>query len=291
MSEATTTDRMQRAIQQIRREGYKIAAVYAVVDAAVAVLLTNLLLQILDVPSVPERVPLPGIVTAALDAVGVTLADPTVTGASVVGLAAGFLVFVGEAALRTRRPLVEQFEAANPEVREALRTARDAVEDGVQNRIARSLYEDVLARLQHASSAGLLDFRRVAVTLLVVVALSLVNIQVAVVDISVGGIGDGPAGEGSGDDRTSEYTGLKDGNSILGDPTDVSAGDDELEAGITTGGSGSGNASDVPRAYDSSGFATGGSVESQQAGFSESERLEDAELIREYNLKIREEEE
>ncbi|MFB6122159.1 MAG: hypothetical protein ABEJ78_01700 [Haloferacaceae archaeon] len=290
MSEATATDRMRRAIRQIRREGYKVAVVYAVVDAALAVLLSNLLLQILDVPYVPGRLPLPGTVVTALGRVGVTLSEPTVTGASVVGVAVGLLVFAGEIALRVRRPLVEQFEAANPEVREALRTARDAVEDGLDNRIARSLYQDVLDRLRDASSVGLLDVRRVAVTLLLVVALSLVNIQVAVVDVSIGGFGGQPTPD-SGGGGASEYAGLQNGSSILGDPTNVSAGDDELEAGIETGGAGTGNGSDVPRAYDTSGFASGGTVESQQAGFSETERLEDAELIREYNLKIREEEE
>ena len=162
MSGATPADRMRRAVRQIRREGYKIAVVYAVVDAAVMVLLTNLLVQVLDVPSVPERLPLPDVVVTVLGRVGVTLSDPTVTGASVVALVAGLLVFVVEVGLRSRRPLVEQFEAANPEVREALRTARDAVEDGVQNRITTALYEDVLERLRNASSAGLLDFRRVA---------------------------------------------------------------------------------------------------------------------------------
>ncbi|WP_423751412.1 DUF7502 family protein [Salinirarus marinus] len=289
MNDETAAPRMRRAIRQIRREGYKIAVVYAVVDAAVATLLSNLLLQILDVPVVPERLPLPDVVVTALERVGVALSDPTVAAASVVGVVVGLLVFAAEAVIRARRPLVEQFEAANPDVREALRTARDAVEDGLKNRIARSLYEDVLDELRHASSVGLLDVRRVAVTLALVIALSFVNIQVAVVDVSIGGF-DGSATPQPNGDRESTYTGLQNGSSILGDPTNVSAGDDELEAGIETSGDGTGNASDVPRAYDTSGFAAGGTVESQQAGFSETERLEDAELIREYNLRIRENE-
>ncbi|MFC6988476.1 hypothetical protein ACFQJD_06685 [Haloplanus sp. GCM10025708] len=192
MNDETAAPRMRRAIRQIRREGYKIAVVYAVVDAAVATLLSNLLLQILDVPVVPERLPLPDVVVTALERVGVALSDPTVAAASVVGVVVGLLVFAAEAVIRARRPLVEQFEAANPDVREALRTARDAVEDGLKNRIARSLYEDVLDELRHASSVGLLDVRRVAVTLALVIALSFVNIQVAVVDVSIGGF-DGSA--------------------------------------------------------------------------------------------------
>jgi len=280
-------DRMRRAVRQIRREGYKVAVVYAVVDAALVALLASLLVQVVPVPVVPETVGLPDAVVPLFDRVGVTLTDPRVTGASVTGLTAGLLVFVLEVILRTRRPLVEQFEAANPEVREALRTARDAVEDGLQNRIALSLYADVLDSLQETSSVGLVDLRRVTVTLLVVLALSLATVQVAVLDLSLSGLGGGP--DATGTDRPVEYTGLQDGDEILGEPTDVSAGEEELEAGITTGGSGSGNASDVPRAYDTGGFVTSDDVASQQAGFTAEEQLEDAELIREYNLRIREE--
>jgi len=286
-SDDAVADRMTRALRQVRREGYKVAVVYAVVDAALVALLANLAIQVLPVPVVPETVGLPDAVVPLLDRIGIALTDPRVTGASVVGLGAGLGAFVIEVAVRTRRPLVEQFEAANPEVREALRTARDAVEDGVRNRIVLSLYEDVLEGLQDTSSVGLLDLRRVTVTLLVVLALSVASIQVAVVDLSLSGAG-GDA-DTAGTDRSVEYTGLQDGDRILGEPEDVEAGQDELEAGIGTSGAGGGNASDVPRAYDTGGFATAGDVESQQAGFAADERLEDAELIREYNLRIREE--
>jgi hypothetical protein len=71
----------------------------------------------------------------------------------------------------------------------------------------------------------------------------------------------------------------------------VPAGTEELDASVDTSGSGSGNGTDAESAaaYADSGFDTDGSIESQRAGFSERERLEDAELIREYNLRIREE--
>lgn len=44
------------------------------------------------------------------------------------------------------------------------------------------------------------------------------------------------------------------------------------------------------RVYNTGGFGDGTAVEAQRAGFAPSEVLEDADLIREYNLQIREEE-
>jgi hypothetical protein len=284
--------RMQRALTEIRREGWKIAAVYAVADAALATLAVNLLVTLggPSVAAVPARVPVPGAVLDAIrSSVGVT-PPATVATAAVAGGAAGLLVFVVEVAVRVRRPLVEQFEAANPDLRESLRTARDAVRSGEETRIARRLYEDVLADLSEASSAGLVDLRRVSGTVLLVALLSVGTIHLAVVDISLaGGGGSVEGGEPAGGTQ-SDYTGLQDGSSILGEPEDVPSGEEELDATVDTSGSGSGDGADAESAasYDRSGYEGAGAVQSQRAEFTERERLEDADLIREYNLRIRE---
>jgi hypothetical protein len=285
-----TERKIRRALTQIRREGLKVAAIYAVVDAALATLLVNLVAAFTGVPSLPARLPIPGAVLDALSGVGVTPAEPTVSSGAVVGAAVGLVVFGVEVAWRTRRPLVEQFAAANPSLSESLRTARDAVDRDRQSRIVRRLYEDVLTQLTEASSIGLLSVRRVAVTVLLISVISLATIQLAVVDISLAGLGGPPDADQSGG-TTQDYTGLQDGSSILGEPEDVPAGSEELEAGIDTTGSGSGDGTDTSSAaaYDDSGFDSSSAVESQRAGFSERERLEDAELIREYNLRIRQE--
>lgn len=281
--------KIKRALREIRREGWKVAVIYAAIDAALATLLVNLAGTLLGVPSLPARLPIPGTILDALADAGVQVAEPTVASAAVVGAAAGAVVFVAEVAWRVRKPLVEQFEAANPALRESLRTARDTVEANRRSRIALRLYEDVLADLKRASSLGLLDFRRVAVTVLVVSLVSVATIQVAVVDISVTGLGGSPSTEGPGSGTRSDYTGLRDGSSILGEPEDVPSGEEELDATIGTSGSGSGEGTGAgsAAAYDDSGFDDSGTVESQRAGFNERERLEDAELIREYNLRIR----
>lgn len=281
--------RMRRAIRQIRREGWKIAIIYATVDAALVTLATNLLLTLWRPAIVPARVPIPAVVLDGLQGtVGVTLADPTVSAGAVIGVGLGLLTFGVEVALRVRRPLVEQFEAANPPLREALRTARDALDDRTDSRIARRLYGDVLAELRRSSSVGLVNIRRLTATVVIVAIVSLATIQLAVVDLSIDGFagGDGTA-DGTLQD---EYAGLQDPSGILGEREDVPTGENSMETLIGTSGSGgtSGSETDTTAGYDTGGFLDGASYESQQAGFAATERLEDAALIREYNLRIRE---
>lgn len=285
--------KIRRAIAEIRREGWKVAVIYGVVDAALATLAVNLAATVAGgVPGLPARLPFPAAIRRVLrEAAGVTLAEPTVSSTAVVGAAVGSLVLVGEVAWRLRRPLVEQFEAANPALRESLRTARDAVRRDGHSRMALRLYESVLADLERASSVGLIDLRRVAVTLLVVVAMSIATIHLAVVDISLAGLGGTADGQAPDGGQRTEYTGLQDGSSVLGEPEDVPEGQEELDATIDTAGSGSGEGSggQSAAAYENSGFDPSTTVESQRAGFTEREQLEDAELIREYNLRIRQE--
>jgi hypothetical protein len=285
-----TERKIRRAITQIRREGLKVATIYAVADAALATLLVNLVAAVTGVPRLPAQLPLPAPVLDALARAGVSLAEPTVSSGAVVGAGVGLLVFVVELALRTRRPLVEQFAAANPSISESLRTARDTLDDDGRSRIVLRLYGDVLDQLRAASSIDLIDVRRVAVTVVLISLISVATIQLAVVDISLAGLG-GPAEPAPTGGTQSDYTGLQNGSSILGDPEDVPEGTEELDASIDTSGSGSENGSDADSsaAYADSGFDTDETVESQRAGFSERERLEDAELIREYNLRIRQE--
>lgn len=284
--EGTPPDkRMRRALTQVRREGYKVAVIYAVVDAALAVLVVNLLVQVLKPEQIPLTLPWPRVVFDAI--VGYTGAPPAPLQTSIVaGLVAGLVVFVGEFLLRIRRPFVEQFEGANPRVREALRTARDSLHVGRDSRMALALYEDVLARLRRTSSIGLVNLKRVFLTVLLISVVSLASIQVAVVDLDVRDFN--PDDDVDGDDRTSEYEGLQDASGVLGDPEDVTAGEEVLNTTLDTQGGGDDGSEGAPAAYDSSGFAGSGDVEGQEAGFAESEQLEDAELIREYNLKIRE---
>ncbi|MFB6298267.1 MAG: hypothetical protein ABEH56_07080 [Salinirussus sp.] len=258
-------ERLERALTAVRREGQKVAAIYAVVDGVAVLLAVNLGLTVLGV-SVPG--------------------PPFAREAIAVGL--GVVVMVGEFLVRIRRPLVEQFEAANPGVREALRTARDAAAAGAETPVARRLYEDVLDRLGEASGARLVSTGRLVGGVVAVVLLSLATVQVSVAGVGLLGGSDAGAPVADDPDRE-EYEGLASGDEILGNATSVGEGSDDLDA--TIGGSG-GEATDAPTAnessaYEASGFSPSGSFDTQQAGFAAKDDLENAEIIREYNLKIR----
>lgn len=287
MTDATSRERMQRAIRAIRREGRKAAAIHAAAYGVAVLLAVNLALAVLA-GALPDAlaagIPLP----AALPDAGL---PDAVDATALVAAAAGLLTAVGAYAWTLWRPTVERFEAVNPPVAEALRTARDAVRADREGPMADRLYESVMERLQGTSSVGLVNLRRLAATVALVALLGAANVQVAVLDLDL--VGGGPTDAGAGDGRapgsTDEYSGLQDPDEVLGEPEDVSAGSEEVNATIGTQGGGNGSGSTA--SYATGGFASGASVESQQAGFAEQERLEDAELIREYNLRIRDDEE
>jgi len=263
---------MAAALRVIRREGWKAAVVEATVEAAVVFLLVDVLLSVTG-SGVSTRVTIP------------LASSITLPGSAVVGAGAGLAAFAVGLWLRVRRPLVEQFETVNPAVAEALRTARDAVDDGHESRMAARLYADVLDRLRTTSSLGLIRFRRVAVMLALVLALSVAATQAAVYDVTLGG--DADDSELPGDTASTEFTGLVDGDAVLGDAEDVSAGDANLTARIESTGGDDGTDTSGPFPTSGGGAGGTGEIDSQQAGFDQPELIEDAELIREYNLRIR----
>jgi hypothetical protein len=265
MSERTDErERLEQALTAVRREGQKAAAIHAVVEGAVVLMTVNFGLTI----------------------VGVSLPGPTYA-RQAVAAALGLAVFLGAFLVRVRRPLVEQFEAANPEVREALRTARDAALDGAENAVARRLYADVLDGLQHASGARLVRTRRLVGGLVLLMLLSVATVQVSVVGLDLAGGSSADALEDDGSDSGNDYRGLESGDKILGNETDVDGGDEDLDAVIGGTGSEAGSGETVNSSAGSGGFSATGSYEAEQAGFSESDDVEDADIIREYNLEIR----
>jgi hypothetical protein len=283
-----TTDRIAAALSAVRREVRKAALVHAAVEGALVAVVATLLLSLATPEPLSGAVPLPGVVFVALRSVPVVgpVAPRTVGVASLVAVGLGGVGFAGAYLLRLRRPLVEQFEAANPPVREALRTARDAVEGGSDTEMARRLYADVIATLRETSTLELVDARRLTVTVVLVAVVAVASVQVAVINPDLGGIlpgGNGPEPniEQPDDDE------LQDGDEILGDAEDVEAGDEVENITVPGTGEGDGEGPTAPGAGTGGGGGTGG-FDSQQAGFAGDERIEDAELVREYNLRIRE---
>jgi hypothetical protein len=152
--------------------------------------------------------------------------------------------------------------------------------------MAVALYEDVLAKLRRTSSIGLVSVPRLLVTILLIAAVSLASIQVAVVDLNIRDLENGDRADGE-NDPDSDYEGLQDASGVLGDPEDVTAGQETLNTTLSTQGGGDDGSGSSAAAYQSGGFSGTSDVEGQEAGFAEGEQLEDAELIREYNLRIR----
>ncbi|MFC7204012.1 hypothetical protein ACFQJC_10835 [Haloferax namakaokahaiae] len=284
----TTTDlpsKMAAAVREVHREVTKAALVPSVADGALVALALNILLRITGFPDANPDLSLaflPGV-----EAASIHVAVP-------VALAAGTLVAVVEYRYRMRTTAVEQFESVNPDVAEALRTARDTLDDGgdgeTPSPMARRLYGDVLTKLQSASSVELLPTRRVVFSVLGVLVLSIASIQVAIVDLDLGGIG-GSAGTSIGERDADRDADLQNGSAILGDPEDVSAGNNEVNATLSGTNSGEDTPDSQAEAYDSTGFTGDRSVESQRAGYLSDDTLDEAELIRDYTLKIRDKDE
>ncbi|AFK18979.1 hypothetical protein E6P09_09335 [Haloferax mediterranei ATCC 33500] len=289
---------MAAAIREVRREAKKAALVPSVVDAAVATLLSNLVLRLFELPiqSSVSLSSLPGVDSSVVVHVAVPIA-----------LALGILVAVAEYVIRLRDSPVEQFEAVNPSVAEALRTARDVLgsdgdhgDESTENgwltgesktepsRMTLALYEDVLDRLRDTSSVELLPTRRIVGALVVALLLSAGSIQVAITDLHLDGLGGDQAVSGGNLDGSDRPTELQNGSAILGNSENVSAGSEEVNATLAgTGGSGDGPGSSAA-AYDSTGYTGDTAVESQRAGYLDDDTLEEAELIRDYTLQIRE---
>ena len=282
------TDQIRAALSEVRREVRKAALLHAAAEGALVAVVAGLVLSLATPAALSGAIGLPGVVFEALRSLpGVGAVAPrTIAVGWVVAVGLGFVAFAVAFGLRLRRPLIEQFEAANPPVREALRTARDAVEGGRDTEMARRLYADVIATLRETSSLELVGGRRLLVTVLLVAVVAIAGVQVAVVNPDLGGLLAG-GDAGSGVQQPDDDQELQDGDEILGDAEDVEAGD-EVE-NITVPGTGEGG-DDGPTAPDVGTGGGGGSGEfdSQQAGFAGNERIEDAELVREYNLRIRE---
>ncbi|WP_436929036.1 DUF7502 family protein [Halosimplex halobium] len=283
-------ERMDAAVHEIRREAWKAAVTAAAVEATAVFLGANLVLAALDPSWLPDRLPVPASVTGAVgSALGRNLGTVAVPGSATVAAAVGALALALAVWLRVRKPLVEQFEAVNPEVAGKLRTARDAVEADADSRMARRLYEEVLDDLRGSSAVGLLNVGRLGAAAVVIAALSLATLQVAVVDLALLDR-DGPATDDGRTDEPTNYTGLLDGDRVLGDREEVSAGDDNRTAELESSGGGRDVAEDRTFPDRESGGAGDGSssaVDSQQAEFAAPEQVEDADLVREYNQRIR----
>jgi len=236
----TNAEKVLKAEKEIRREGAKAAFLHGTIEATILLVAVYVGLTELQPGFVPEEV--------------TTVGPVPVSGSMVVafGLAAVFLVV--DTALTYRRRTLEFFEKVNPQVEEALRTARDAAMREEETEIADALYEEVLEELRTTSSDGFVSLKRVfgALALVAVVALLIFGA------LSLGGYGGGgglfgesTAGGGGGGGDSSQAAGGGGGgeggettsetsDDLFGEEGDVVRGDDIQEVELGTSGSGAG---------------------------------------------------
>ena len=282
------------AVSEISREAKKAAFLQAALDAMLVFVVLRLALQLTPVgegSGALVSVPIPGGLAGALSGVGIILPDPvTVTGAGAATVLTAVSWFVADAFLRYERLGVERFEADNPVVEEALRTARDTAEGDVDSPVAAELYREVLGRLEDTSSRAFLQRRQLVA---VVVGLALVSAAtVGVAGLGLSPIGTGGdadvgtvGGAGGGGGAGGESSGSGGGEDLLGEEGEVERGTDDRSLQLRGEGEGqAGGGGD----YSGGSFdADPGRVEASRAEFSEEERPEDAELVRAYTERIR----
>lgn len=286
----TKAEKVLKAEKEIRREGAKAAFLHATIEAAILLVAVYVGLTELQLGFVPEDV--------------TTLGPVPVSGSMAVAFGLAVVFLVVDTALTYRRRTLEYFEKVNPQIEEALRTARDAAEREEESEIADALYEDVLEELRTTSSDGFVSLKRVlgAFALVAVVALLLFGAS------SLGGYGGGgglfgesTAGGGGGGESSQAAAGGGGGgeggestseteDDLFGEEGDVVRGDDlqEIELGTSgAGAGGDGSGGGVDSSSGGSDFSGNVEVEGQRAEFTEEEEVEDAELVKEYNLRVR----
>lgn len=284
------------AVSEIDREARKAAFLQAALDAMLVFVALRLALRLTPPgggSGALVSVPLPGGLAGALGGVGVVLPDPvTVSAAGAATALTGVAWFVADALLRYDRLGVERFEADNPVVEEALRTARDTAEVDADNPVATELYRDVLGRLGDTSSRAFLRRRQLVAVVAGIALVSAATVGVAGLGLSpigTGGDADvgavGGAGGGGGGGAGGESSGSGGGADLLGEEGEVERGTDDRSLQLRgEGEGGAGGGGD----YSGGSFdADPGSVEASRAEFSEEERPEEAELVRAYTERIR----
>lgn len=285
----TGAEKILKAEKEIRREGAKAAFLHSAIETTLFFVAVFFAVSALGPEWLPAEV-------------------GPVSGEIAASAAVGAVFFFGDAALVYRSRTLEYFEEANPQVKEALRTARDAAEAGEETVMAEALYEDVLEELQSTSSEGFVSTRRIGGSVAVVVVAALLLMSFSYGGYGPGfGIGgengwtglDGPEegdGEAGTDPDDGDGNGDGDGEEedldVLGDRDELERGGDEigLELGSSGIGGGSGEGGGGSGGVSGREYDVDVDVDTDRAEFSPEEDIEDAELVREYNLRIRDQE-
>lgn len=288
--EITNAEKILQAEKEIRREGAKAAFLHGVVEAILLFVVVYFVLFAVQPDIVPELMP-------------IQPAGVAVPGAVVVSAVLALVFLVADVYLVYRRRTLEYFEEVNPQVKEALRTARDAAKRGEHTEMSEALYEDVLEELKTTSSDGFVSIPRMAGSVLLVFAIAFLLLSASLTSFGGGGglfsdqttaqgggggEGESEGGGGGGEGETQEEQ--QSSGDVLGESGEVTRGTDERNVELDrsgSGGDGEGGTGSVGEGRD---LGDRVRVEGQRTEFSPEEEIEDAELVKEYNLRVRSDE-
>ncbi len=283
---------IRKAIKEVKREAFKAAIIHGTIESSLILVLLILGLSFWT----PSWIP--GWSFDIGSYIGFISADLVLDGKEIIAIVVSLLFFIFDVAVVYKRRTIETFESINPEVREALRTARDISKRGEDHVMAKNLYEDVLERLKSTTSEGFISLKRIGflVAIIAIIGILIGSATFLSTQFAIGG-GLFPGGGGGGDSGgrsqttgTSEdiqYQGLQNPDSVLGESENVGSGSDELDLGLTDSGGGTGDGSGGYGSGELPGDSNT-NVEAQRSGYSSEEQIEDSELVKEYNLRIRE---
>jgi len=290
MTEKTNAEKVLQAEKEIRREGAKAAFLHGAVEATAFFAIVYFVLFTVQPDAVPNTIP--------VEAAGVAVPSAVVVSAA---LAVVFLII--DAYLVYRKRTLEYFEDVNPQVDEALRTARDAAERGEENEMAEALYGDVLEELKNTSSDGFVSVPRMAGSVLLFFALAFLLLSATLGGFGGGetlfsdettaqggggGAGESEGGGGGGEGETQQEQ--QSSEDVLGESGEVTRGTDERSVELDRSGSGGEGGGGTGSVGEGREYGEGISVEGQRTEFSPEEEIEDAELVKEYNLRVRSDE-
>lgn len=250
--------KVEKLLDQLKKEFIKVNSIQASLDALVFFLAANLVLFLFSLQVFSSFSNLQVLVPVTL------------------------VFFVADLAYRARKYSLEIYEQENPELQEILRTARDNIDR--ENIASQALFDEVLKRARNVTSDSIIPSKRIVQKILAVGALSFLTVMSGIADFQLQQEGGEllPGGEKLEDileqDGKNESFEMRNGSEIFGEKQEIDTSDLDLAFNITgSGSSGEGEYKSVNREPDELVLDVSGSGLSR-----------DLELARKYSLAVKE---
>jgi hypothetical protein len=194
---------------------------------------------------------------------------------------------------------IYKMEKDNPRLQYALRTAKEGSDrEEEPNIMEKRLYEDVLDELKKSSSKGFVNGKRFVFIFGLMFVMGGVSVGSDYTGFGLSDVGEGLGissdgnqdSSGSSGSQQNQYDSLQDPDDVLGEEGEVTRGSDTEDIELRQSGSGSSGEEDSQSNYESdNSYPTTSSVEGVRSEYNNEEEIEDSDLVKEYNLRIREE--